>query len=249
MKDKIILCIVALLFFTSVAIGVKYVAVPKIAQTGQNTTLSSETTNPVVTKGDEIADTATATNESISTNESTTATTKSQVATQAPLQQPAVQTTKAVATTAKPTTAAAKTTAKASTSTGQYTGFEQEMLKRVNAERAKHGVAPLTLDSTLVEMSRIRAEELSRYYNSNHKRPDGREWYTILDTLKGTGLEKWHDAGENIAYGQSPSEIMDDWIASPGHYQNMLKSAYTHVGFGCYNKNGVMYWEQMFIGV
>lgn len=63
------------------------------------------------------------------------------------------------------------------------------MLKRVNAERAKHGVAPLTLDSTLVEMSRIRAEELSRYYNSNHKRPDGREWYTILDTLKGTGLE------------------------------------------------------------
>lgn len=109
MKDKIILCIVALLFFTSVAIGVKYVAVPKIAQTGQNTTLSSETTNPVVTKGDEIADTATATNESISTNESTT---KSQVATQAARQQPAVQTTKAVATTAKPTTDAAKTTAK-----------------------------------------------------------------------------------------------------------------------------------------
>jgi uncharacterized protein YkwD len=42
--------------------------------------------------------------------------------------------------------------------------------------------------------------------------------------------------GENLAYGTgpegSPAEIVDRWMHSPGHRDNILRAAFTEIGIG-----------------
>jgi uncharacterized protein YkwD len=56
--------------------------------------------------------------------------------------------------------------------------------------------------------------------------------------------------GENIAPGQlSVGDVIDDWVASPGHYANIIREPYTHVGFGEVQLQGDRYhpyWVQEF---
>ena len=55
----------------------------------------------------------------------------------------------------------------------------------------------------------------------------------------------YRTAGENIAQGQrTPGEVMDAWMKSPGHRENILKAEYDSIGVGEVNKT----WTQMFIG-
>jgi uncharacterized protein YkwD len=57
-------------------------------------------------------------------------------------------------------------------------------------------------------------------------------------------------AGENIAMGQkTPQEVMTAWMNSEGHRKNILNSSFTEIGIGiAKDKNGRLYWTQMFIG-
>ena len=49
--------------------------------------------------------------------------------------------------------------------------------------------------------------------------------------------------GENVAEGQtSVYEVMNSWINSPEHYQNMVNPAYTDFGAAMTND----YWTQVF---
>lgn len=152
-------------------------------------------------------------------------------------------------TTTKITTAKVTTTKQSatytnpSTSAKMITGFEQHMLDVMNAERKKNGVSPLSFDPQLTSLARLRASELTVYYSANHNRPDKRAWNTVFDDYN----YPIYYAGENIAYGQkSADEVMKVWIASPGHYSNIVNPNFGHVGLACYEKNGVLYWEQLF---
>lgn len=162
------------------------------------------------------------------------------------------KTTKTSKTTTKAKTKAtkAKTTTKTEPKSYQYTGFENEMLKIVNNERSKHGKKALKLNSNLTSIARTRANEISQTYSLSHKRPNGSSWNTILTRLDGTSIENWETAAENIAYGQMDvEEVMDAFISSPSHYENIISGDYDYVGFGCYCKQGVFYWTQNFIGM
>jgi uncharacterized protein YkwD len=51
-------------------------------------------------------------------------------------------------------------------------------------------------------------------------------------------------AGENIAMGQrTPQEVMNAWMNSTGHRQNILSPNYTKIGVAFYNGE----WVQEFI--
>ena len=121
---------------------------------------------------------------------------------------------------------------------------EWEILKIVNKERLKDGKKPLSIFSSLQKASGIRAKELIEYYS--HTRPDGTECFTAMDDCD----VNYSWGGENIAAGfQTPATVMDAWMNSPGHRENILSSNYTHIGVGYaeggyYGKN----WAQMFVG-
>lgn len=152
--------------------------------------------------------------------------------------------TTAYRTTAKVTTTKARVTyTNPPTSAKKVTGFEQHMLDIMNAERKKVGAPALSFNPELTRLAQIRAAELATRYDAAHNRPDGRGWYTVFDDNN-----FWYvSAGENIAYGQPSSDaVIRTWIESPGHYANIVSTNFGHVGLACYEKNGVLYWEQLF---
>ncbi|GHJ58718.1 hypothetical protein NOK12_12360 [Nocardioides sp. OK12] len=96
----------------------------------------------------------------------------------------------------------------------------QQILEETNAYRAAHGLAPLTL---MDELDTV-AQDWSRHMAANdvfHHNPSYSEQYP----------SGWRRAGENIAAGYGPDDVVDGWYASPGHKANMLGD-FTHIGIG-----------------
>lgn len=121
------------------------------------------------------------------------------------------------------------------------TSYAAQVVSLVNAERAKHGLSALTMDSSVTAAAQVRAGEL--YQSFSHTRPDGRSCFTALREAGAA----YSGAGENIAYGQrSPEAVMQAWMNSSGHRANILSNKYTKIGVGYTVKNGVTYWTQMF---
>lgn len=141
---------------------------------------------------------------------------------------------------------AAQTPAQNQTVSGAQTGFESDMLKQVNAQRAKNGKSALTLNQSLCASSRVRASEIAKDGCFSHTRPDGSGCFTAISGVS------YRTAGENIAMGTwgyyGVDEIMDGWMNSEGHRANILNGDFSEVGFGCVVVNGNGYWVQMFIG-
>ena len=111
-------------------------------------------------------------------------------------------------------------------------------LEFINEERRNAGVPALELDPELTFAAGVRAEELEDYYS--HTRPDGRSCFTVLDdyNVYYPGI-----VGENIASGyRSVDAVVDGWMNSKGHRENILSASFKKVGFGIYSK----FWEQMF---
>ena len=141
---------------------------------------------------------------------------------------------------------AAQTPAQNQTVSGAQTGFESDMLKQVNAQRAKNGKSALTLNQSLCASARVRASEIAKDGCFSHIRPDGSGCFTAISGVS------YRTAGENIAMGTwgyyGVDEIMDGWMNSEGHRANILNGDFSEVGFGCVVVNGNGYWVQMFIG-
>ncbi len=136
--------------------------------------------------------------------------------------------------------------AQSQTVSGAQTGFESDMLKQVNAQRAKNGQSALTLNQSLCASARVRASEIAKDGCFSHTRPDGSGCFTAISGVS------YRTAGENIAMGTwgyyGVDEIMDGWMNSEGHRANILNGDFSEVGFGCVVVNGNGYWVQMFIG-
>lgn len=141
---------------------------------------------------------------------------------------------------------AAQTPAQNQTVSGAQTGFESDMLKQVNAQRAKNGQSALTLNQTLCASARVRAAEIAKDGCFSHTRPDGSGCFTAINGVS------YRTAGENIAMGTwgyfGVDKIMDRWMNSEGHRANILNGNFSEVGFGCVVVNGNGYWVQIFIG-
>lgn len=115
-----------------------------------------------------------------------------------------------------------------------------EVLALVNAERAKNGLSPLTLDTELTSNANIRAKEIVEQFS--HTRPNGESCDTAVTV-------NWSYIGENIAMGYpTPEAVMNGWMNSDGHRKNILNGDFTKIGIGVCSSGGAMYWVQLFVG-
>ena len=123
------------------------------------------------------------------------------------------------------------------TGTGSYdNAFAFAVLDIVNTRRAEAGLPGLVWNEALAQSAGIRAPEI--VINWSHTRPDGSPWYTAGAQLQ---------MGENLAYGQtSADQVMNEWMASSSHAENILRTEYTQIGVSCYIENGTYYWVQHF---
>ncbi|HXO40106.1 MAG TPA: CAP domain-containing protein [Thermoanaerobaculia bacterium] len=104
-----------------------------------------------------------------------------------------------------------------------------EVVTRVDDERRRAGRQPLSVDSRLEAAAQRHADDmLARSYFA-HRDPDGK---TIRERARDAGFD-WSAIGENIAEGQqSVKEVMESWMRSAGHRENILDRRYTRTGVG-----------------
>lgn len=123
--------------------------------------------------------------------------------------------------------------------------FADKVIELVNAARAKEGLSPLTKDTTLTNLSKIRSKETATLFS--HQRPDGTSWSMVLKQNN----VSYTLAAENIAAGQNtPEAVVKEWMNSPSHRANIMNSKYNKIGVSCYvdqNAPYRYYWEQLFI--
>jgi len=120
---------------------------------------------------------------------------------------------------------------------------EVQVQQLVNQERSKAGLPALQMDWELQRTARIKACDMAENKYFSHQSPS---YGSPFDMMKQFGIT-YKTAGENIAEGQrTPQEVMQAWMNSQGHRENILKREYTHIGVGyCEQGN---HWVQMFIG-
>lgn len=109
------------------------------------------------------------------------------------------------------------------------TGPTDEVVTLTNAERAQHGLGPLTAHARLSAIAQTHSEDMVRRSFFSHRNPDGKQvWHRA--TAMGYPYRK---IAENIAAGQrSAAEVVQGWMDSPGHRANILDGELTQIGVG-----------------
>lgn len=121
--------------------------------------------------------------------------------------------------------------------------YEREVIRLVNAERAKYGLAALQEDAALTRTARMKSQDMSDNRYFDHNSPT---YGTPFQLMKSQGIQ-YRAAGENIAMGYAtPEAVVNAWMNSSGHRANILNSSYTRIGVG-YVESG-NYWTQHFAG-
>ena len=109
-----------------------------------------------------------------------------------------------------------------------YSISSQELLSETNKARVQNGIPPLTLNDTLSGAAQLKAQDMFAKNYWAHFAPDGT---TPWSFIKNSGYEYLY-AGENLAKGFVASpEVVDAWLSSSTHRDNMLSGKYTDVGF------------------
>ncbi|MEU0602648.1 CAP domain-containing protein [Streptomyces sp. NPDC006393] len=146
----------------------------------------------------------------------------------------APKTTTAPTATATPSQSAPQPTATAS-------GDTARVVQLVNAERAKVGCSPLTVNADLTKAAQAHSEDMAAHRNMSHTGSDGS---SPGDRITRAGYT-WSSYGENVAYGYStPEQVMSAWMNSPGHRENILNCGYKEIGVGLAQPGS--YWTQDF---
>src|SRR5438477_6892712 len=102
---------------------------------------------------------------------------------------------------------------------------EKAIVDGTNAQRARYGLPPLTLDPALERTARTHAAWMTNSHNLQHS---------------SIGV------AENIAWGQrTTDQAMTDWMNSSGHRANILNPSYRRIGVAAYTaSDGSCYWCQ-----
>ncbi len=104
----------------------------------------------------------------------------------------------------------------------------QELLSLTNQKRQKEGLEQLTLNDQLTQAATLKAQNMFQENYWAHNAPDG---ITPWIFFKNVGYDYIY-AGENLARGfTNADEVVNAWMASPSHRENMLSPNYKEVGF------------------
>jgi uncharacterized protein YkwD len=107
--------------------------------------------------------------------------------------------------------------------------FAAEVIRLVNVERAKAGVAALTEQSKLAQAAQKHTIDMGCKFFLSHTGSDGT---SPFDRLVDFGYA-YATAGENVAAGYAtPAEVVTVWMGSESHRKNILKPEFTEIGIG-----------------
>lgn len=122
-----------------------------------------------------------------------------------------------------------------------------EMLRLINAERAKVGSPALTFNNTCYPCAEIRAHEIITNYS--HTRPNGQPFYTVIDE---NGLDRSGGCAENLYNPPGDSVPPEDgqkaFMESKAHRTNILNPIYKSASICVLYTEDRTYFVQLFFG-
>ena len=103
-----------------------------------------------------------------------------------------------------------------------------------NEQRAGHGLPALRYETRLQTAAQGHAADMVERGFFAHETPEGVG--PEQRALNAGYPTKQYSSGENLAWGTgseaSPVEVVDGWMHSRGHRENILRYAFTHMGVG-----------------
>jgi uncharacterized protein YkwD len=108
----------------------------------------------------------------------------------------------------------------------------------INNLRASQGLNPLTVDGNLTSVAQDWANSMGLADGISHR-----------SDLRSGITGNWQTLGENVGVGPSVDSLMQAFIASPGHYKNLVDPRFTHVGVGTVRVGGMLYTAHEFEAV
>ena len=131
--------------------------------------------------------------------------------------------TPAVPDTDTPTPAVPDTTTPAAPESVEgMSAYELEVVRLVNAERARYGLPALAADAELSRVARYKSRDMREKGYFSHESPT---YGTPFQMMKSFGIT-YRAAGENIAYGYAtPAKVVAAWMNSDGHRANIVSAS------------------------
>lgn len=115
---------------------------------------------------------------------------------------------------------------------------ESRIYKLTNEARQKNGLLSLDKDETLATVARAHSDDMLQRQFFSHTDPDG---HSPLDrvapvyssTFSRTGENIWGGSGHDFSDQKLLARIIvDGWMSSPKHRENILNPNYTNLGVG-----------------
>jgi uncharacterized protein YkwD len=105
-----------------------------------------------------------------------------------------------------------------------------QLVYEVNLERADNGTPPLKAASELMEAAQFHSDWMADHNCFAHN-CSGEPLFTTR--IEDAGYVNEVDLAENLAAGQtSVAQVVDEWMNSPDHRNNMLSTSYREAGGG-----------------
>jgi uncharacterized protein YkwD len=103
----------------------------------------------------------------------------------------------------------------------------QPYVDAMNRERLARGEKPLRLNRELCAAANDRVRDMLTQHYFAHDAPDGTQPFVWADR---EGYA-YTEIGENLAVGyRTPDDVVDGWMHSPKHRDNVLNDAFVDVG-------------------
>ncbi|MFF4159259.1 CAP domain-containing protein [Streptomyces sp. NPDC001678] len=121
--------------------------------------------------------------------------------------------------------------------------LRQQVVTLANARRQAAGCAPLRLSPQLTAAAQKHSDDMAGEHFFSHTGLDGAGPGTRISAAG----YRWDAYGENIARGQAtPAAVMDAWMRSAGHRENILDCSFEEVGVGVNTTPEGPFWTQDF---
>jgi uncharacterized protein YkwD len=102
-----------------------------------------------------------------------------------------------------------------------------ELLRQINAARARKGIAPVRINDKLMRAAEMQAEDMATHNYIGHGSPGGPG---LIDRVQSVGYDfDW--AAENTAAGQGSAQLaVEAWDSSPGHAKTLYGIEFDEIG-------------------
>lgn len=130
--------------------------------------------------------------------------------------------------------------------------IEQAIHQEVNDVRSERGLSTLTFDHSIASVASNHSEDMAERDYFRHQNPEGQN---ARDRLRAAGVQ-CRAVGENIyrdeGFGTEPEStaerVVESWLNSPGHRENLLRRGWSAEGIGVEIRGDRVWVTQDFCG-